>query len=828
MVKEKYSSSKKAIALVFQYVSAIVFIMMLMICLRFMDQANNIGKNVPFEDSGKFAQKFDTQSSNIVSYLTRVNLFEKGIPYDGEHLFDVGEYLNGKVRVGSYQSRYLVSMEDMLRWSQAKGLPEEGTIYFVMGTQEESGLGRGDFLEGKEGPLTDELMVQSVENEQGKLSYIYLSKATISFIDGGMSWPYDELQSYGLNLNYEDVMGQLNSVVTGSLLEKYAIYKEEKFSYKPDYTNLRFLLQNPYGEVLYANSEYQEINQLKKLGKYVVISGVNSTIDSNIPIPKERLYQFMRSMVEQLGEDETIAISIDTSYPVEDSFSSMKEEYDLWQPWIFTCTVMAVVALIILLLSLSYLSLAAGHTKNEEEIKLQVIDRIYTEFFVAVGIFGFLMTAGILSSMTVEVVNPLVSLLILSGILFFANTVFIVCYLSIIRRIKAGTLWKDSLSRRLYDALKIGLENGSTVVKVSLSYGVFILLNMILLAGIGGGGGIFLACILDISFGIRVLRESAGKKRMLQGILKISDGDLNYKIDPHGLSKDNRTIALAINNIGWGLQKAVDEKVKAERLKADLITNVSHDIKTPLTSIINYVALLKREDIKNEKIKGYLDILENKSQRLKNLTEDLVEASKVSTGNIVLEMINMNFNELILQTNGEFSEKFAARNLEIIMNLTKEPVSIVADGRRMWRVIENVYNNVAKYAMPNTRVYVDEYVEHGKMYFSVKNISERALNIHADELTERFIRGDVSRSTEGSGLGLSIAKDLTKLQGGQFEIYLDGDLFKVTIVFPIIYQYVDPNVEYGNMTNDYDGSVPPSGFNQDIGSSQNNFDNQKR
>lgn len=224
--------------------------------------------------------------------------------------------------------------------------------------------------------------------------------------------------------------------------------------------------------------------------------------------------------------------------------------------------------------------------------------------------------------------------------------------------------------------------------------------------------------------------------------------------------------------------------MKNERLKTDLITNVSHDIKTPLTSIINYVDLLKRENFTDPKIRGYLDILEAKAQRLKTLTEDVVEASKVSSGNISLEYMDINLTEMIQQTSGEFEEKFRKRRLTEVLSIPKEPVIIRVDGRRMWRVLENIYNNAAKYAMEGTRIYADLSVSDQTVVFSLKNISEQPLNIRADELTERFIRGDVSRSTEGSGLGLSIAKSLTTMQGGTFDLYLDGDLFKVTITFP--------------------------------------------
>ena len=194
--------------------------------------------------------------------------------------------------------------------------------------------------------------------------------------------------------------------------------------------------------------------------------------------------------------------------------------------------------------------------------------------------------------------------------------------------------------------------------------------------------------------------------------------------------------------------------------------------------------LLKREDIQNERAKNYIAILEDKALRLKHLTDDLVEASKISSGNVKLELTRINFQELINQTNGEFSEKFEDKGLRFVVSMPEEPVVIEADGRRLWRIIENLYNNAAKYAMPNTRVYVELTIVGHMVRFSIKNISEQPLNIEAGELTERFIRGDVARSTEGSGLGLSIAKNLTELQKGRFDIYLDGDLFKVTIIFP--------------------------------------------
>ena len=283
-----------------------------------------------------------------------------------------------------------------------------------------------------------------------------------------------------------------------------------------------------------------------------------------------------------------------------------------------------------------------------------------------------------------------------------------------------------------------------------------------------------------------IIKKEIQRNRVLEGIKKISDGNITYKINTEGFFGSNKDLADSVNRVGEGLYRAVDENTKSERMKADLVTNVSHDIKTPLTSIINYVNLIKMESIENDKIKNYVDILDIKAERLKQLTEDLVEASKISSGNIELDMQCINFVELVYQTGGEFNEKFENKDLTIITKLPNEPVMIMADGKRIWRVIENLYNNAAKYALAHTRVYVSMETQETNVVFSIKNISEQQIKVETEELTERFIRGDTARTTEGSGLGLSIAKNLTELMNGTFLLDLDGDLFKVDIIFPLV------------------------------------------
>ena len=247
-----------------------------------------------------------------------------------------------------------------------------------------------------------------------------------------------------------------------------------------------------------------------------------------------------------------------------------------------------------------------------------------------------------------------------------------------------------------------------------------------------------------------------------------------------------------LNSISVGMAHAVDEKIKSERLKAELITNVSHDIKTPLTSIINYVDLLKKEDLHNETAEGYIKVLDRQSGRLKKLTEDLVEASKASTGNIAVNAQRTNVVELLNQSAGEYEERFEAAKLTPVITASAPDIPILADGRLLWRVFDNLLNNIIKYSQEGTRVYMNINEKNNLVTVAFKNISRDSLNISTDELMERFIRGDSARTSEGSGLGLSIARSLTELQGGRFDLLVDGDLFKAIIRFDKL--LVQPNV----------------------------------
>lgn len=573
-------------------------------------------------------------------------------------------------------------------------------------------------------------------------------------------------------------------------------------------TNLTYLFADKETQTIYTNkkaySSYAQLEQnLEKIFKekaYAVVYPELSECVTNIP---DADLQVWNHTIDQSFDtkDFVFAVSVDTKFSVADSMADEAENYEKYSKLMFPMLAGAVFGSVLWLIGMVWLTVTAGRKPKDEEIHLNGFDRWYTE--IAAGtVIGIWLAGTIISGILIAnsslgyshaVVTVIVTCLICGT---YTMAWFLLGYLSLIRRIKAGTLWKNSLIRKvlkwigkcsgkLVDFARAFSRNTAEKIKVLLVGGAFLFLQFLIIGCGFTGAGVFLIILLivDAAAVIFIIRKADGLDLIMDGLKKISDGELQYKIKTDTLTGKQKVMAEYINNIGSGLDAAVENSLKKERMQTELITNVSHDLKTPLTSIINYVDLMKRENPTDPKIQEYLRILDEKSQRLKVLTEDVVEASKASTGNIKLEMNDIDFVEMVQQVIGEFEEKFQEKNLTMMVHFTDEPSIIYADGQRMWRVLENVFGNVVKYAMEGTRVYAEISNRNKKVTFSLKNISAQPLNISADELTERFIRGDVARNTEGSGLGLSIAKSLTELQGGEFKLYLDGDLFKVMITF---------------------------------------------
>lgn len=326
------------------------------------------------------------------------------------------------------------------------------------------------------------------------------------------------------------------------------------------------------------------------------------------------------------------------------------------------------------------------------------------------------------------------------------------------------------------DIMGLGMVLGSCVVFVYLFSNVFYWLEDRLLFMT-----IFSALVLAGLFWI--LRQVV---RLQEGIKRLAEGDLTYKMDTKHLHGPFRMYAHDLNRISAGMTVEVERRMKSEHLKTELLTNVSHDIKTPLTSIINYVDLLKNQDIASEDAKSYVEVLDRQSHRLKKLLEDLIEASKAATGNITAELAPTDAAELLRQAEGEYNERLREQKLIPVLRIDAETCSILADGRLLWRVFDNLLGNIVKYAMPGTRVYLELSHRSDRCVITIRNISKDELGIEAEELMERFVRGDAARATEGSGLGLSIARSLTECMKGGFDLVLDGDLFKVILDFPLV------------------------------------------
>ena len=412
-------------------------------------------------------------------------------------------------------------------------------------------------------------------------------------------------------------------------------------------------------------------------------------------------------------------------------------------------TFLAIVGMVGSFVTLSYMANTSGRRSEDDyTIYYRKIDKIYSDIFLLMFMLFIIGIVKVISGVKSQNFE-FASLLIMVGTLtYILDLGFIVFYTSIVRRIKGNILFTHSLIYKIWEIL--------------------------------------LQFVCGNRFHTQKTREIM---KIQQALELISTGALDTKLDVSEFHGQEKEVAEAVNHIRDGLMESVNESLKNEKLKADLITNVSHDIKTPLTSIVNYVDLLKRENLGNENARNYIRILDEKSQRLKQLTEDLVETSKITSGNVKLDMQKIDMVELLYQTGGEFNERFEARNLTIVTKIPNKSMYIYADGRQLYRSLENLYTNAAKYALENTRVYVELSNNDNKVVFTIKNVSKNELDIVSDgkvDLTERFVRGEKSRTTEGSGLGLSIAKNLTTLMGGKFEINVDGDLFIATIEYEMI------------------------------------------
>lgn len=487
--------------------------------------------------------------------------------------------------------------------------------------------------------------------------------------------------------------------------------------------------------------------------------------------------------------------------------------YD-WSNWWLP---MVLVGAVGTLACLVFVFVSAGRRKGSEGASLNVADRLPLDLYAAIcwaAVFGLLLAVVAVADTMIDNTWPF--LVTRNGVMFVV-TVAICAYtgilialapfLSFATRLKVGggiwwrnTLicwvcrlcwrvikWCCGLVKRFFGWIWYMLRKIPVVPGAALIAFIVIFVNFLLFVWMRGSyystAPVFFMFLFDLVIFVAICFGAWQMKSLKAAGERMARGEIDEKIDTQHMYWEFKHHAENLNSIGDGMAAAVEQRMKAERLKTELITNVSHDIKTPLTSIVNYVDLLQKPHTPEQESE-YLEVLDRQSKRLKKLTEDLVEASKASTGNMNVNIVRTNTREIIEQSLAEYGRRMEQGNLTVIVNIPDEPPHAMADGRLLWRVLDNLFNNVVKYALPGTRVYITSELDGGEAVISVKNISRDPLNISAEELMERFVRGDASRHTEGSGLGLNIAQSLVNLMHGKFSLSVDGDLFKAEIRLP--------------------------------------------
>lgn len=553
-------------------------------------------------------------------------------------------------------------------------------------------------------------------------------------------------------------------------------------------------------EVFYYNNYFASESLTDSSGsiRYYVLPQVQATHKGDIALtyaPSDT-----DSSIEYTEDTITFTAGIRGNLAVKDKLYYVISVVNFFIANRYTLIAVCALSLLLAIILFIFLIYSAGHKKGVDEIYLEPQDKIPLDIFAAADGFVICLLMIFISEVFLYGNNsPIFTLSAIAFGLFICVFFALSFILTFATRIKAGKWWRNTLifkclhliyriCRKLFKLIVTLFSNLPLFWKTALIFSAISLFEFIVIVRNDIGTTLMWWFIEKIIVGSILFFIVIDMKHIKKGAEEIAGGNTGYKIDTKNMFGDFKQHAIHLNRVNDGMQKAVNERMKSERLKTELITNVSHDLKTPLTSIINYVDLLKQENIECEKAIGYLDVLDRQSKRLQKLTADLLEASKASTGNIKINAEATDINVFLSQLSGEYEEKLTQSSLELITSTAEESMLIYADGKLLWRVFDNLMNNICKYAQENTRVYVSAYIRDEKVIIEFKNISKYQLNISSDELMERFVRGDQSRNTEGSGLGLSIAKSLVELQNGKLELVIDGDLFKAIISFDLCNQ----------------------------------------
>lgn len=723
-----------------------------------------------FEQSSVFLDDVEIAIRDKIRCLQNEEIFETGGEEDLTRQIDIRQYASGVDDAANRNENTTYLLSDLINF-----YPKTGELQDLL-----------EELSVSTDPA-DATVDHLVSRASGLETVLPLSGNRLADTAKLSSSPYTKLVEY-----YTDLCSASRDLWT-----RYQDYSREKgrasgqsSAYAP--SNIRYFVENTSTKQYYTNMDARNCSQAKSMiagsdDLTFLFEGVR-TMSIMVAASEHCLNQEVTNRFIDtafLGSNERIVIAIVDGYPAGDQIRQDLGSYEKREPLAIGSLVTGI-AMGGLLAALFVLSICLTGREEDGTLSLPgVYDELPTEIAAGISVaielmvYYFFSAAGESFGM-LPWRNALTVLFAVSEYMVFLLTV-----LSIARRRKHRTLWTNSV---LYTVIQVSTRVIGTRVstrKLLIVYGGFIVANFVLPKYFESTGGT-VVIVMDLALLLYLMREQVGKMSVREGLREISKGRLDYRIDESGLAGDSLEMARAVNDMADGLQKAVDSMVRGERLKAELITNVSHDLKTPLTSIINYVDILKHCDIQDPKALEYIAILDRKSQRLKALISDLIDVSRISSGNVALDMQLLDFHQMVLMAEGEFEDRFEDRDLHCSLSLPQGKITIRADGQQLYRVLSNLFSNVAKYAMPGTEVRICLAREDGNAVCTIENESRSELSKSGEELEERFVRGDLSRSSneEGSGLGLSIAKNLTELMGGTFSVVTAGHTFTAKTSFP--------------------------------------------
>ncbi len=732
-----------------------------------------LGRN--FEETDFFCETVETIVRSKIDYEMDRQLLETDGKYDGRKTIDIRQYVAGTMDEANQNLNTTYYLEDLISFAgDGAGQMRQRMDALLRDGASDARIGQG--LEAASDTLETILPLSG----NSLASYARLS-----------SNAYAALIEY-----YRDLVD--TSTGLGQRFSRYqsSLQAGEDEAKAP--SNVLFYVENTETKQRYTNMNVKSL--------VAAHATADSDEDIKLIFEGERRYNIMVAAQEPVyplaadwfmktrfvGSGEKVLIAVDTGYAAGDELHDQWRLYTQRRPYLITLVSIGAVGLLACLVLFLISLTAAGIHSDDRKLRLHRFDAVPADLaaglWIILGISGWLFGKRIVNELLSS--RPLLNQIGKSMLVCAEYWLFLYVVLSILRRKRAGLLWKNTVIWSVVLGGRQVTEAARSSRRLLAIYIGFIVLNMIFLL-IGGFPGLVMALALNVSALLYLMRDVVGNQTVRQGLRSIQEGNLDYRINTQVLTGQSREMGEAVNEMGEGLEKAVDSMLRNERLKSELITNVSHDLKTPLTSIVNYVDLLKREKLDNPRAREYVEILDSKTQRLRQLTEDLIEVSRINSGNVQMEMEPIALKQFVMQAAGEFEDRLLEKELDVVLNLPEKQVRIMADGAQLWRVFENLLGNICKYAKSGTKAKItlleEEQENKGKQArIEFENTCAETITVSAQDLQERFVRGDSSRQTEGSGLGLSIAGSLTSLMGGSFDLVIEEDIFRAVLTFPVL------------------------------------------